>query len=74
MERNLFRKTLKSFKPLPTKPSWAIEIENKLVDLEDCSRRDNLQINGIKEGKYETWEECGRKGKFFSGGKTRYGH
>ena len=33
-------------------------MENKLVDLEDCSRRDNLQINGIKEGKYETWEEC----------------
>ena len=41
-----------------TKPSRAIEIENKLVDLEDRSRRNNLRINGIKEGKNETWEEC----------------
>ena len=32
-----------------TKPSWAIGIENKLVDLEDRSRRNNLRINGIKE-------------------------
>ena len=40
------------------KPSWAIEIENKLVDLEDRSRRNNLRINGIKEGKNETWQEC----------------
>ena len=41
-----------------TKPSRAIEIENKLVDLEDRSRRNNLRINGIKEGKNKTWEEC----------------
>ena len=41
-----------------TKPSQAIEIENKLVDLEDLSRRNNLRINQIKEGKNETWEEC----------------
>ena len=41
-----------------TKPSWAIDIANKLVDLEDRSRRKNLRINGIKEGKNETWEEC----------------
>ena len=34
-----------------TKPSRAIEIENKLVDLEDPSRRNNLRINGIKEEK-----------------------
>ena len=28
------------------------------MDLEDRSRRNNLRINGIKEGKDETWEEC----------------
>ena len=41
-----------------TKPSWAVDIENKLVDLEDLSRRNNLRINGIREGKNETWQEC----------------
>ena len=41
-----------------TKPSWAIESKNKLVDLEDRFRRNNLRINGIKERKNETWEEC----------------
>ena len=41
-----------------SKPSWAIEIKNKLVDLDDRSRRNNLRINGIKERKNETWEEC----------------
>ena len=58
MERNLFslKKDIEVIQT--TKPSWAIEIENKLVDLEDRSRRNNLRINGIKEGKNETWEEC----------------
>ena len=41
-----------------TKPSWAIEIKNKLLHLEDRSRRNNSRINGIKWGKSETWEEC----------------
>ena len=41
-----------------TKPSWAIESRNKLIDLEDRSRRNDLRINGIKERKNETWEEC----------------
>ena len=47
MERNLFslKKDIEVIQT--TKPSWAIEIENKLVDLEDRSRRNNLQINGI---------------------------
>ena len=51
MERNLFslKKDIEVIQT--TKPSWAIEIENKLVDLEDRSRRNNLRINGIKEGK-----------------------
>ena len=51
MERNLFslKKDIEVIQT--TKPSWATEIENKLVDLEDHSRRKNLRINGIKEGK-----------------------
>ena len=40
-----------------SKPSWAIEIKNKLVDLDDRSRRNNLRINGIKERKNKTREE-----------------
>ena len=58
MERNLFslKKDIEVIQA--TKPSWAIEMKNRLVDLEDCSRRNNLRINGIKEGKSETWEEC----------------
>ena len=57
LERNLFslKKDIEVIQT--TKPSWATEIENKLVDLEDRSRRNNLRINGIKEGKNETWEE-----------------
>ena len=31
---------------------------NKLVDLEDRSRRCNLRINGVTEKKDETWEQC----------------
>ena len=47
MERNLL--SLKKYIEViqTTKPSWAIEIENKLEDLEDRSRRNNLRINGI---------------------------
>ena len=58
MERNLFslKKDIEVIQT--TKPSWAIEIENKLVDLENRSRMNNLRINGIKEGKNENWEEC----------------
>ena len=61
MERNLFslKKDIEVIQT--TKPSWAIEIENKLADLEDRSRWNNLRINRIKEGKNETWEECGER-------------
>ena len=47
MERNLL--SLKKYIEViqTTKLSWAIEIENKLEDLEDRSRRNNLRINGI---------------------------
>ena len=33
-------------------------IYNKLVDLEDRSRRCNLGIDGVTEKKGETWEQC----------------
>ena len=48
MEKNLF--SLKKGIDIiqTTKPSWAIDIENKLVDFEDHSRRNYLRINGIK--------------------------
>ena len=59
MERNLFSQKKDIEVIQTTKPSWAIEIKNKLVDLEDRSRRrNNLRINGTKEGKNESWEEC----------------
>ena len=61
MEKNLFslKKDIDIIQT--TKPSWAIDIENKLVDLEDRSRRNILRINGIKVGKIETWEECEKR-------------
>ena len=34
---------------------------DKLIDLEDRSRRNNLRIYGISESKYETWEKCEEK-------------
>ena len=52
-ERNLFS-LKKDIEVIPTtKPSWSIEIENKLVNFQDRSRRNNLRINAIKEGKNE---------------------
>ena len=58
MEKNMFslKKDIDIIQT--TKSSWEIDIENKLVDLADRSRRNNLRINGIKEGKNENWEEC----------------
>ena len=41
-----------------TKPSWAIEIDAKLIDLEDRSRRNNLRFGGIKEHENGSWEYC----------------
>ena len=40
---------------------WQLDLEyvhNKLVDREDCSRRNNLRIDGIKEKVGESWEDC----------------
>ena len=33
-------------------------VTNKLIDIEDRSRRSNLRIDGISESRNETWEEC----------------
>ena len=34
---------------------------NKLTELEDRSRRNNIRIDGIKETKGETWNDCEEK-------------
>ena len=36
-------------------------IHNKLVELEDRLRPNNIRIDGIKEHNKESWEECERK-------------
>ena len=33
-------------------------VTNKLIDLEDRSRHNNLRIDGISESRNKTWEEC----------------
>ena len=43
---------------------WQLDseyVKNKLVDLEDRSRRSNLRIDGIKEKDGESWEYCEAK-------------
>ena len=44
-----------------TKPSWVIETEAKLTDLEDRSRQNNLRFEEIKEHENESWENCKKK-------------
>ena len=39
------------------------EVEKKLTDLEDHSRRNNLQIDGVAEENGESWDDCERKVK-----------
>ena len=39
------------------------EVEKKLTDLEDCSRRNNLRKDGVAEEIGETWDDCERKVK-----------
>ena len=39
------------------------EVEKKLTDLEDCSRRNNLQIDGVAEENGKSWDDCERKVK-----------
>ena len=37
------------------------DIKNKLIELEDRLRSNNIQIDEISEEARETWEECERK-------------
>ena len=39
------------------------EVEKKITDLEDCSRRNNLRKDGVAEEIGETWDDCERKVK-----------
>ena len=39
------------------------EVEKKLTDLEDRSRRNNLRIDGVAEENGETWDDCEQKVK-----------
>ena len=36
-------------------------VEQKLIDLEDRSRRSNLKVDGILETPGETWDDCKEK-------------
>ena len=39
------------------------EVQKKLTDLEDRSRRNNLRIDGVEEENGESWDDCERKVK-----------
>ena len=53
------KKELKEIRDI--EPGYVQEIRNKVVDLEDRSRRQNLRIDGIKESDNESWEDCQKK-------------
>ena len=36
----------------------AENIHKKLVEVEDCSRRNNIRIDQVKENSKESWEGC----------------
>ena len=44
-----------------TEPSWAIETDAKLVDLEDRCKRYNLRFEGIMEHENESWQDFENK-------------
>ena len=58
-EINLMKKELHVIQT--TKPSWEIEADAKLVDLDARSRLNNLRFEGIKEHGNESWEDCENK-------------
>ena len=37
------------------------DIRNKLTELEDWSRRNNIRIDGIAEEPEKTWEQCDKE-------------
>ena len=38
-----------------------LEIQDKISEIEDRSRRNNVRVDGITEEKGETWEDCKNK-------------
>ena len=44
-----------------TTPSWVIETDAKLINLQDHSRRNNLRCEGIKQHENKSWEDCENK-------------
>ena len=36
-------------------------VTNKLIELEDRSRRNNIRIDGIEDDQNETWDSCEEK-------------
>ena len=51
-------------KAIEDDPFNADEASAKLIELENRSRRNNLQIDGIKEEPNETWEVCEENPKY----------
>ena len=47
-------------------------VTNKLIELEDRSRRNNIRIDGIEEQQYETWDRCEKKSTEGYKRKVRY--
>ena len=43
--------------------NYQIDLEKKLTDLEDRSRRSNLRIDGVAEEIGESWDDCEQKVK-----------
>ena len=43
--------------------NYQIDLEKKLTDLEDRSRRSNFRIDGVAEENGEGWDDCKRKVK-----------
>ena len=37
------------------------DVTNKLIELEDRSRRNNIRIDGIEDDQNETWDSCEEK-------------
>ena len=37
------------------------DVSEKLIELEDRSRRNNLRLDGLNEDPNETWDDCKRK-------------
>ena len=41
-------------------------LRNKLRELEDRSRRNNIKIEGVKENENETWDDTAKKSRRYN--------